>query len=213
MYMFVTSLRATGTRFVENVVQKDILRFIEWVSANENVVKVVDGVVTAVGEGTAMITAICGNYSATCLVNVEGATEIEGDVLEKGNKAATLAKPGKWFYLSDGKTQLFGTPVMDDDDNIHLGIASIDTANKKYAYLRYQPETVGTYKVTISIVFSGDDGASVDISGGNVGATPMSLTNGENTFDFTFTSDNATPFQMKFYAVGSYVVNVTFSEA
>ena len=207
------SIQVGGSFTLSATVPGQTAPVIEWVSANENVVKVVDGVVTAVGEGTAMITAICGNYSATCLVNVEGATEIEGEELEKGNKAATLAAPGKWFYLSDGKTQLFGTPVMDDDDNIHLGIASIDTANKKYAYLRYQPETVGTYKVTISIVFSGDDGASVDISGGNVGATPMSLTNGENTFDFTFTSDNATPFQMKFYAVGSYVVNVTFSEA
>ena len=186
---------------------------IEWVSSNSSVVTIENGAVTAVGEGSSMITAICGSYSATCFVNVQGATEIEGEELSKGNKSATLAAPGKWFYLNDGKTKLFGTPIMDKENNIHFGVESVDSANKKYAYLRYQPETQGTYKVTISIVFSGADGSVVDISGGNVGATPFTLKNGENTFEFTFTSDSASPFQMKFYSIGSYVVNVTFGEA
>lgn len=186
---------------------------IEWVSSNSSVVTIENGVVTAVGEGSSMITAICGSYSATCFVNVQGATEIEGEELSKGNKSATLAAPGKWFYLNDGKTKLFGTPIMDKENNIHFGVESVDSANKKYAYLRYQPETQGTYKVTISIVFAGADGSVVDISGGNVGSTPFTLKNGENTFEFTFTSDSASPFQMKFYSIGSYVVNVTFGEA
>ncbi len=185
---------------------------IEWVSSNASVVTVENGVVTAVGEGIASITAICGNYSATCLVNVEGATEIEGTELTKGNKSATVAAPGNWFYLNDGNTKLFGTPIIDDENNIHLGIESVDSDNKKYAYLRYQPETQGTYKVTITIEFAGVDGTAVDISGGSTGATPMTLNNGENTFEFTFTSDSSNPFQMKFYGIGSYVVNVTFSE-
>ena len=186
---------------------------IEWVSSNSSVVTIENGVVTAVGEGSSMITAICGSYSATCFVNVQGATEIEGEELSKGNKSATLAAPGSWFYLNDGKTKLFGTPIMDKENNIHFGVESVDSANKKYAYLRYQPETQGTYKVTVSIVFAGADGSVVDISGGNVGATPFTLKNGENTFEFTFTSDSASPFQMKFYSIGSYVVNVTFGEA
>ena len=185
---------------------------IEWVSSNPSVVTVENGVVTAVGEGIASITAICGSYSATCLVNVEGSTAIEGGELTKGNKSATLAAPGSWFYLNDGKTKLFDTPIIDTENNIHLGIESVDTDNKKYAYLRYQPETQGTYKVTIKIEFAGVDGTVVDISGGNASATSMTLNNGENTFEFTFTSDNASPFQMKFYGIGSYVINVTFSE-
>lgn len=185
---------------------------IEWVSSNSSVVTVENGVVTAVGEGIASITAICGNYSATCLVNVEGTTEIEGTELTKGNKSATVAGAGNWFYLNDGKTKLFSTPIIDAENNIHLGIESIDSDNKKYAYLRYQPETQGTYKVTITIEFAGVDGTAVDISGGSTGATPMTLNNGENTFEFTFTSDSSNPFQMKFYGIGSYVVNVTFSE-
>ena len=186
---------------------------IDWVSSNTSVATVENGVVTAVGQGIASITAVCGNYSATCLVNVEGSTTIDGVELSNGNKSATIAAPGKWFYLDDGATKLFGTPILDEDNNIHMGVESVDTANKKYAYLRYQPKTVGaTYKVTITIEFAGVDGSVIDVSGGNLKATPITLNNGENTFEFTFTSDSSNPFQMKIYNIGSYVVNVTFSE-
>lgn len=43
---------------------------IVWESDKPAVATVVDGVVTAVGNGTATITAKCGNYSATCSVSV-----------------------------------------------------------------------------------------------------------------------------------------------
>lgn len=185
---------------------------IEWVSSNQSVATVENGVVTAVGEGSSMITAVCGNLSATCLITVEGETPIEGEELSSGNKAATLASPGEWFYLRDGKSVLYSDPIMDKDGNIHLGVEAVDTANKKYVYLRYQPETVATYKVTVTIEFAGIDGSIVDISGGNVGATPTTLKNGTNSIEFTFTSDNASPLQFKFYGVGNYVVNVTLTE-
>ena len=186
---------------------------IEWVSSNEDVATVVDGVVTAVGEGNSMITAVCGNLSATCLVTVEGSTPLEGTELKSGNKSATLASPGQWFYLKDGKSVLYYTPIMDEDGNIHLGVEAVDTANKKYVYLRYQPETLDKeYKVTVTIEFAGADGTAVDVSGGNVGATPQILNNGTNTFEFTFTADDKAPLQFKFYGAGSYVVNVTFGD-
>ncbi len=185
---------------------------IEWVSSNENVATVSDGVITAVGEGSSMITAVCGNFSATCLVTVEGEAPIEGDKLSSGNKAAALESPGEWLYLKDGKSILYSNPIIDSNGNIHLGIESIDVANKKYVYLRYQPENPGTYKATITIEFAGEDGTTVDILGGNVGATPITLHNGMNSIEFTFTSDSAVPFQFKFYSMGSYVINVTFSQ-
>lgn len=185
---------------------------IEWVSSNENVATVSDGVITAVGEGSSMITAVCGNFSATCLVTVEGETPIEGDKLSSGNKAAALESPGEWFYLKDGKSTLYSNPIIDSNGNIHLGIESIDQVNKKYVYLRYQPETPGTYKAIITIEFAGEDGTTVDILGGNVGATPTTLHNGMNNIEFTFTGDSAVPFQFKFYSMGSYVINVTFSQ-
>ena len=186
---------------------------IEWISSNETVATVKNGVVTAISEGSTIITAVCGNYSATCLVTVEGETPISGEKLSSGNKTATLASPGKWFYFADGKSKLYSTPIMDGDGNIHLSVESIDTANKKYVYLRYQPQKTATYKATITIEFAGTDGSVVDITGGNQkNATAMSLVNGTNTIEFTFTSDSAAPLQLKVKAVGNYVVNVELSE-
>ena len=186
---------------------------IEWVSSNENVATVDGGVVTAVGEGTSIITAICGNFSATCIVVVEGETSVDGVELKSGNKAAASNSPGEWFYLTDGKSKVLSTPVLDEDSNIHMNIINIDTDAKKYVYLRYMPEDAGTYKVTITINFGGADGSTVDITGGNVtSAVTYTLKNGENTFEFEFTTASGSPFQMKFYALGGYVVNVTFQE-
>lgn len=186
---------------------------IEWVSSNESVATIVNGVVTAVSEGSSMITAVCGNLSATCLVTVEGETPIEGNEISSGKKSDVLSSPGEWFYLADGKSKTYKTPIIDSESNIHLSIETIDEADKKYVYLRYQPETTGTYNVTISIEFAGAEGSIVDISGGTVEkATPITLKNGSNTVEFSFTSDNASPFQFKFYSVGNYVVNVTFTE-
>ena len=181
---------------------------IEWSSSNENVATVVDGVVTAVGEGSTMITARYSNLSATCIITVEGESPLTGTELESGNKSVALGAPGKWFYLKDGKSSLNYIPLVDEDDNIHLSINAVDDASKKYVYLRYQPETVGTYKVVVTIEFAGVDNSVVEISGGNKSAEAKVLVNGTNTFELEFTSDTTNPFQMKFKAGGSYVVNV-----
>lgn len=185
---------------------------IEWVSSNESVATVENGVVTAVGEGNTMITAISGNLTATCMVTVAGLEPIEGEKLPSGNKSVTLKKTGVWHYLADGTSKLYADAIMDTDGNIHLGVGSIDTAKKKYVYLRYQPETQGTYKVTVTIEFAGVDGTQLDISGGTADLLTATLKNGTNTIEFTFTSDDKTPFQLKFYAPGSYVVNVEMTE-
>lgn len=185
---------------------------IKWVSSNEKVATVSDGVITAVGEGTAMITATCGDLSANCLVTVEGETPITGEELSSGNKSTTLENPGQWFYLRDGKSALYSDPILDSNGDVRLAIKRIDDANRKYVYLRYQPEEMKTYKAVVTIEFAGAEGTSVDILGGDVAATPVTLHNGTNTVEFTFTADNEKPFQFKFYSAGSYVINVTFRE-
>lgn len=185
---------------------------LQWTSSNENVATVVDGVVTAVGEGSTMITAASGTLSAKCLVIVEGETPITGVELSSGNKKAALEAPGQWLYLRDGKSTLYTAPIMDSEGNIHLAIDGIDDANRKYVYLRYQPKTPAKYTATITIDFAGTDGTNVDVLGGDVKATPFTLYNGENTMELAFTSDDATPFQFKFYGAGNYVINVTFRE-
>ena len=43
---------------------------IEWASDNQSVVTVTDGNIEAVGEGTATVTAVCGNAEAACVISV-----------------------------------------------------------------------------------------------------------------------------------------------
>ena len=56
---------------------------VTWESNNTSVATVNGGVVTAVTNGNATITARCGDYSATCAVTVSG-IEISGDIIEDG---------------------------------------------------------------------------------------------------------------------------------
>ena len=43
---------------------------VTWLSSNNNIAVVLDGVVTGVAAGTATITATCGSFSDTCTVTV-----------------------------------------------------------------------------------------------------------------------------------------------
>ena len=56
---------------------------VTWESNNTSVATVNGGVVTAVTNGNATITARCGDYSATCAVTVSG-IEISGDIIKDG---------------------------------------------------------------------------------------------------------------------------------
>lgn len=47
-----------------------------WNSSNNNIITVDNGVVTAVGNGEATITATCGSFSATCAVSVSGIEDV-----------------------------------------------------------------------------------------------------------------------------------------
>lgn len=184
----------------------------EWSSSNKNVATVSGGVVTAVGEGSAWITVTSGALTAKVLIVVEGADGITGTTLGSGNKSAAVASPGTWFYLADGKSSVYNKPIMESDGNIHLNISAIDDVNKKYVYLRYQPTELKSYTATITIEFAGEDNAIFEITGGDVTtAVGSTLKNGSNSIEFTFTANSSNPLQIKFKAVGSYVVKVTLS--
>lgn len=67
------SISITGNNTVEveyTVTPADTTDAIVWASSDANVVTVSDGVLTAVGIGTATITATCGNFSASATVSV-----------------------------------------------------------------------------------------------------------------------------------------------
>lgn len=57
---------------VATVTPADCTDAITWESDNVEIASVVNGVVTAIENGTATITARCGDYSATCIVTVSG---------------------------------------------------------------------------------------------------------------------------------------------
>ena len=54
-----------------NVTPADTTDTVIWASSDTDVVEVVGGVLTAVGVGSATITATCGNHSATCTVTAK----------------------------------------------------------------------------------------------------------------------------------------------
>ena len=170
-----------------------------------------DGVVTAVGKGNSMITATCGTYSATCMITVEDGGNDNATPLLTTNKSGVLENPGQWIYYVDGKSKLYSTPTIDENDNISLGIETIDSDNRKYVFLRYQQVEMGTYNVTVTVNYAGTNSSVIDVTGGNeTSATSWTVNNGDNSYNFVYTSDNATPFQLKFFGVGYYNINVKF---
>lgn len=72
----ITSIGATST-LVATVTPADTTDEIIWSTDNSDVISVAGGVVTAVGCGTATITATCGNYSATCDFSVTHICEFD----------------------------------------------------------------------------------------------------------------------------------------
>ena len=108
--------RLTATVLPENATD----RTVTWTSSNPNTATVADGVVTAVGEGTARITAQAGNKTASCTVNVAAKkvyysiayrlTHVNTSstlvVVEKGKSYATH-RPDRRERLQAGKRQLY----------------------------------------------------------------------------------------------------------
>ena len=69
-----------------------------WASSDETVAKVVDGVVTCEGVGTATITATCGNQTATCSITTDLSVTIGGDDYVIGN-GYILSENGEADYI------------------------------------------------------------------------------------------------------------------
>ena len=85
------------------VTPEDTTDAIVWNSNTTSVATVSGGVVTAVGNGSATITATCGNYSASCSVSVSGIGEVNTIALVSGkalnNQGVEVTYSGT--YLSD----------------------------------------------------------------------------------------------------------------
>jgi len=66
------SISGATTKTVTATVRPAGAASVTWVSSNTSVATVANGVITAVGNGSATITAVAGNKSATCSVTVSG---------------------------------------------------------------------------------------------------------------------------------------------
>ena len=84
-----TSLTFTGTgtqTLIATVTPDDTTDSLVWSSSDKTKATVVDGVVTAIANGSVTITATCGNYSASCSVNISGIETAPLYTLENGTK-------------------------------------------------------------------------------------------------------------------------------
>lgn len=97
--MSVTS--SAPFKLMATVSPSDSTDVVKWTTSDPNVATVSNGTVTPVGDGTAVITAIAGDVSATCTLNVTfpvtyTVTSTLGDGLSFSNSAARVDENGSY---------------------------------------------------------------------------------------------------------------------
>ena len=135
---FTSSGTQTITAYIEPADTTDKLI---WISSNEAVATVnSNGVVTAVSNGNATITATCGEHSATCLVSVSGV--VAPDVPSDNTVLYSLAEPVAFTgtnYIDTGVSPLAtDNPFTLFVDWTHTGESSF--ANVKHVILHCATE-------------------------------------------------------------------------
>ena len=95
---------------------------ITWSSSNENVIKVTNGKVTAVGKGEAVVTAKVGNFSATCKVVV--ANYVAGDV--NGDGKVSIIDARHVLQYAAGSRTLDSNQLKSADINGDSKVTAID---------------------------------------------------------------------------------------
>ena len=98
-----------------------------WTTGNEAVATVADGVVTAVGAGSTVITAVCGSVKAECTVTVTASPL----TVSVGGKTSPLSRVG-----GEGETKYRAVLPYGSDVTIHVADASfLLVTDKKSNYL------------------------------------------------------------------------------
>lgn len=109
---------------------------IVWTSDNTAVASVSNGVVRAIYNGTATITATCGNYSATCSVTVSDMTEV-APLYEFENGEKSLSSGNARIAVSNGN-HVYLTATSDGNWNIS-NLSQNITVNYRDDNLAYKP--------------------------------------------------------------------------
>ena len=92
---------------------------LKYSSSNESIATVSDtGLVTSVSEGTAVITVVCGEVSAECIVICTIPTEEDAIDLSLNRKEITFDVEGQSWLLYDGEIPAADIVWSSDDDSI-----------------------------------------------------------------------------------------------
>ena len=94
---------------------------VRWASDTNSVATVDNGIVTAVANGTAVITATCGNYSANCNVTVEGIGAEENEPTGDAIISNALL-----FDLDLTKASTDSLTISDNTGNLSATVAAAD---------------------------------------------------------------------------------------
>lgn len=112
----------TSSTLTATLTPADTTDTLMWASSDTDVATVVNGIVTAVGIGTATITATCGEQSATCAITVanvvaDPVTWLLGSCIPDTNGTASFSSNTKQFtaigHYIDGGGNLT-TQILDD---------------------------------------------------------------------------------------------------
>ena len=146
---------------------------IEWSSSNTDVATVENGLVAAVGEGTATITAKAGGQEATCKVVVtrrEYRISAAPSALDFGNAYPAYQQPGaQTVTITNTGNQSVTLAQPAADDWLVVGeLSKTALSPDETATFTVQPKAdlpVGTYSTTITITGSGsNDDVSTDVT-------------------------------------------------
>lgn len=116
-----------------------------WKSSDEKVATVANGVVTAVGEGTATITAAAGELTATCAVTVKEVTPITcAEAVEIAKKVSgnNVAAEGGKYVIRGYVTKLAYTPAEDMEKHGNYSAWMADTKDGGEVFMAYQAKPV-----------------------------------------------------------------------
>lgn len=109
---------------VATLTPEDTTDILSWNSSNPNVATVEGGVVTAIAEGDATITATCGNYSASCSVAVSAQEVAPLYPLENGSYSFS-----QWETTVTATTAENGHVKLDYSNNTYAATLPIDNIN------------------------------------------------------------------------------------
>lgn len=164
-----------------SVTPVDTTDTITWASSDTSVATVSNGVITAVGLGTATITATCGNYSATCTVAVRamltgvklagvyagGDTKVSsgngvGTLSPHANFGSIVAESGTLKCADYNSVNYYPIPIP--AGTTKLKITYTDVSSTRVAHINWfnsQVQSVDGYAQLVGRTDSGLTGASV----------------------------------------------------